>query len=494
MKILILSANPKNTQKLRLDEEVRNIQLGLERAKRRSRFEIVSCLAVRTEDLRRALLDHEPQIVHFCGHGVGEQGLLFESDGGEAKSVSAESLSGLFKLFSNQIKCVLLNACYSETQAKAICQHISYVIGMEQAIGDKAAIRFTVGFYDALYAGRSIKDAFEFGRNAIDLEGISETLAPKIFAKDGETLSLKENEKQEDLGKVQYFLVLTAKLDEINKAEAEAIVAHLRQLLGDASLTLNRMDPGSVIFQFEGSEDGLRKLESLVSNKQLTELLNKPIKEVSELRVYLIQELAHKIALDYSIKDLGTIGNELNQAHAYLRKIVNESDAKTRFFKYLQALAKHGSTIGHSNRTKDYYWNMNEVLDKYLKDDKIDVQLMLEIIGWSARLMRYYKVAPIGETSAFEVKTEESAAVVTRRAEIEKLKAKQTFEVGQILDATVDKKHATGSHVTYLIEGVPFREKEAKTFNKIPESGTVKVQVKSLKGDGSINHVKFVEP
>jgi hypothetical protein len=33
-KILILTANPKNTDKLRLDEEVREIQAGLERAKK----------------------------------------------------------------------------------------------------------------------------------------------------------------------------------------------------------------------------------------------------------------------------------------------------------------------------------------------------------------------------------------------------------------------------------------------------------------------------
>ncbi|MCV3215458.1 hypothetical protein OGM63_18390 [Plectonema radiosum NIES-515] len=32
----------------------------------------------------------------------------------------------------------------------AIAQHIDYVIGMNQAIGDRAALEFSVGFYDAL--------------------------------------------------------------------------------------------------------------------------------------------------------------------------------------------------------------------------------------------------------------------------------------------------------------------------------------------------------
>ncbi len=54
-KILILTANPKDTDNLRLNEEVREIQTGLERARRRDQFEIISRWAVRPDDLRRAL-------------------------------------------------------------------------------------------------------------------------------------------------------------------------------------------------------------------------------------------------------------------------------------------------------------------------------------------------------------------------------------------------------------------------------------------------------
>jgi hypothetical protein len=85
------------------------------------------------------LLDYEPQIVHFSGHGGGEQGLALEDEAGQAQLVSADALARLFKLFEGKVECVLLNACYSEVQAEAICQHVNYVIGMNQAIGDKAA-------------------------------------------------------------------------------------------------------------------------------------------------------------------------------------------------------------------------------------------------------------------------------------------------------------------------------------------------------------------
>ena len=178
-KILLLSANPTNTSKLRLDEEVREIEAGLERAKGREEFEIIPKLAVRTEDLRRALLDYEPQIVHFSGHGTGDEGLALENNSGQMQLVSAASLARLFKLFP-QIECVVLNACYSEVQAEAIHQHIDYVIGMNKAINDKAAIKFAVGFYDALGAGRTIEDGFEFGCTSIDLENIPESSTPVL--------------------------------------------------------------------------------------------------------------------------------------------------------------------------------------------------------------------------------------------------------------------------------------------------------------------------
>jgi anti-sigma-K factor RskA len=61
-KILILSANPKRTVELRLEEEVRDIELGLERSRRRDQFEIKTKWAVRWKDVRRAVMDIEPQV------------------------------------------------------------------------------------------------------------------------------------------------------------------------------------------------------------------------------------------------------------------------------------------------------------------------------------------------------------------------------------------------------------------------------------------------
>ncbi|MEH2178471.1 metallophosphoesterase [Nostoc sp.] len=179
--ILMLASSPVNTARLRLDLEAREINEGLRRAQQREQFILEQKWAVRPDDLRRALLDFNPQIVHFCGHGVGQQGLVLDNDAGEMQFVSTNALASLFKLFANRgVECIVLNACYAEVQAEAISQHINYVVGMSDEIKDNAAIKFAVGFYDALGAGWSYEDAYEMGCSAIALEGISQELIPVL--------------------------------------------------------------------------------------------------------------------------------------------------------------------------------------------------------------------------------------------------------------------------------------------------------------------------
>ena len=85
--------------------------------------------------------------------------------------------------FSHHVNCVLLNACYSKDQAKAISKHINYVIGMNKSVSDEASIAFTIGFYQALGAGRTIEEAYELGCAHIELLGISEYQTPVLIKK-----------------------------------------------------------------------------------------------------------------------------------------------------------------------------------------------------------------------------------------------------------------------------------------------------------------------
>jgi CHAT domain-containing protein len=151
-KILILAANPR--QDLKLGREIRDLKKVVERSAKQNQFEVEIELAVRSEDLQELFLEYKPWIVHFCGHGTGERGLILGEEGGE-QTVTTEAITTLCKLFANDINCVVLNACDTEQQAEQMVQHINYVIGMSQAVLDDAAYFFAVGFYRGLSYGES---------------------------------------------------------------------------------------------------------------------------------------------------------------------------------------------------------------------------------------------------------------------------------------------------------------------------------------------------
>jgi hypothetical protein len=183
VKILFFTSDPSDASRLRLGQELRDIREKLQISKERDCFLLESREAVRPGDITQAILDIEPQIVHFSGHGTSAGELCFEDAMGKVKPVNSEALSSLFELVASQIDCVVLNACYSETQAIAISNHIPYVIGMNQAISDRAAITFSIGFYKAIGAKRSFEDAYKFGCLEIQLESIPENLIPVLHKK-----------------------------------------------------------------------------------------------------------------------------------------------------------------------------------------------------------------------------------------------------------------------------------------------------------------------
>ncbi|MCB0188108.1 MAG: hypothetical protein KDE31_27760, partial [Caldilineaceae bacterium] len=69
---------------------------------------------------------------------------------------------------------IVLNACYSATQAEGLAAVIDCVVGIEDAISDEAARQFATAFYRGLGYERSIGEAFALGKNQIELAGLGE--------------------------------------------------------------------------------------------------------------------------------------------------------------------------------------------------------------------------------------------------------------------------------------------------------------------------------
>ncbi len=216
-KVLFLGANGRDTTRLRLNAEVRDIRQELEAADAAHAFQVMVELAVRPTDLQRLLLLHEPDVIHFSGHGLDPEsgntvqntasgsatsrefqtdeqtssstskeidgGLLLEDDAGAAIAVRPEVLTTLLALVDHDVplQCVVLNACFTAAQARAIAEYVDCVVGTARAIDDDAAIAFATAFYRAIARGKSVGKAFDLGRNEIGLRGLPGQDVPQLF-------------------------------------------------------------------------------------------------------------------------------------------------------------------------------------------------------------------------------------------------------------------------------------------------------------------------
>jgi uncharacterized repeat protein (TIGR01451 family) len=186
VKVLILAANPPDTQALRTDQEIREIQKTIRSGRDRDSMEVSIHLAVGPADIIQALLDDEPRLVHFAGHGGGPDGsIAVQNDYGLAHLIPVEGLVDLFGTFGRSVHCVLVNACDTELLARELSAVVPYAIGMRQPVRDTSSIRFSAGFYQALGAGKSIEDAFQLGVIMLKMTPIgSDALAPVLFRRD----------------------------------------------------------------------------------------------------------------------------------------------------------------------------------------------------------------------------------------------------------------------------------------------------------------------
>lgn len=169
IKVLFIASNPLDTSRLRLEKEMREIDLELSRAKYREKFEFSKYMDARLDDLLNILLEDTPHFIHFSGHGTDDGIALMDDKTENSHIVKSQSLAKLFKLFSNDIACVFLNSCYSRSQGKEIIQFISNVIGMRKGVPDTTAIVFAKSFYKSIGAGKEIDFAFEFAKVSIGL-------------------------------------------------------------------------------------------------------------------------------------------------------------------------------------------------------------------------------------------------------------------------------------------------------------------------------------
>jgi hypothetical protein len=196
VKVLFLAANPATTSRLALDEEIRAIDGKIQGAAYRDNLDLLSHWAVRLDDLSGLLMRHQPHVVHFSGHGAADVNLVVHRDSSAPRElipdpaqgapaspgaaaprqgqVPVEGLARLLGVLKDNVRVVVLNACYSEAQAHAIVQSIDCAVGTSGPIRDDHAIAFAAEFYQALAYGRSVRDAFQLGVVRLQNQGYAQ--------------------------------------------------------------------------------------------------------------------------------------------------------------------------------------------------------------------------------------------------------------------------------------------------------------------------------
>lgn len=181
VRILALFANPMGTDAIRLGEEQRVIEQCIGRSKQRSKIRLTCHHAATVDDLARALLEGQHDIVHLSGHGSGK-GFVLEDDDGRPHVPPPAALAGLFEAHSPPINCVILNSCYSLTEGVLTALGVPFTIASERPLDDEAAIEFTRGFYDAIGAGCDVRKAYMAGVQRCLLKNHDPSRLPTLLA------------------------------------------------------------------------------------------------------------------------------------------------------------------------------------------------------------------------------------------------------------------------------------------------------------------------
>ena len=98
----------------------------------------------------------------------------------------------MLAIVGGRVECVVLNACFSLEKADALVEQVSFVVGMDAEIDDKSAISFAEGFYRGLGFGMGYSNAFELGRNEINLLNLPDGTVPHCITRDTVLLQVEE--------------------------------------------------------------------------------------------------------------------------------------------------------------------------------------------------------------------------------------------------------------------------------------------------------------
>lgn len=189
--ILVIAVDPSGTSWFAHDIEGAEIAREIRMTNGRDYFELRRGRGAGVDEMMRDLNEHQPTIIHFRGHSgvsvrdaerpptlphrevdLADAAIQLVGARQQPQHVLAPALTAMIASAAPTVRVVVLNACYSETVAEALCRRVDCVVGMPSAIGDDAARSFAVCFYRALGYRRSVGNAVEQADAALAAQGL----------------------------------------------------------------------------------------------------------------------------------------------------------------------------------------------------------------------------------------------------------------------------------------------------------------------------------
>ena len=199
--------------------------------------------------------------------------------------------------------------------------------------------------------------------------------------------------------------------------------------------------------------------------------------------------IAHDIAFD--LVDRGTDPNELGKVIAFVRQNKAASNIKDRLTSLVQRLSNSQNALIRSRQTQRFYQNIQEAFQEHLHDIEDTTELLL-ILGWSLRLMRYYRIEPkrAAEEQRPQQPQQQPQEPKIIPPPLPKEKPKPKIKISDKVNATILKKD--GFKVTVQLDT---DNKEELIFERPYYPGAVGSQVKlRVLGVNEDGHVTKVVP
>lgn len=206
-----------------------------------------------TKDL---LIDHllkiKPNILHISGHGNSDEQLLLEDVEGYKEEVSIQRLSDLLSGFIDHIDCVFLNTCHSLSGIGNFNENIPYIIGMNKEIPDDVAIDFSKNFYNVLFNGRTIKDAFKIALATIALTETGDEYIPKLIVNLAAVKEDEERQNEEEMDELASTIISVEEIEVAKSGYKKSVSFYYRLIYVAIGLSL-----GLVVFLFVSNDQDI---------------------------------------------------------------------------------------------------------------------------------------------------------------------------------------------------------------------------------------------